>query len=145
MIYAKYEKNNKQNNRGDNIRKTNDPKLLKKAIKRKAKKKTASVKAWNVRVDSVKSAKDKKQQIRVHNLESRKLGGSVAANLSGKRIVEAEKTGGEGKDGDKKEKRNRQGPHADLGRNRAGFEGKKSGFINGEGGSSGGAGGKGKK
>mmetsp|Transcript_12835 Transcript_12835/g.23617 ORF Transcript_12835/g.23617 Transcript_12835/m.23617 type:complete len:371 (-) Transcript_12835:12-1124(-) len=46
---------------GDNIRKTNDPKLLKKAIKRKAKKKTASVKAWNVRVDSVKDAKNKKQ------------------------------------------------------------------------------------
>jgi len=126
---------------GSNSRKTNDPKLLKKAMKRKAKKKAASAKAWNVRVDQVKDAATKKAQIRSHNLDQRKLGGAKGANLSSKRI-EAE----DGADG-KKERRRRMGPHAGQGMNRAGFEGKKSGFINGEGGkssSSGGGGGKGK-
>lgn len=59
----------------------------------------------------------------------------MGANLSSKRIVERDN--GE-EEGGKKEKRRRLGPHS----NRAGFEGKKSGFINGnsEGGGSGSAG-----
>jgi len=131
--------------RGANVRKANDPKLLKKALKRKAKKKAASAKAWNVRLDQAKDAADKRQQIRSHNLESRKLGGAVGANLSSKRIVEQEGKDDEGGDGEKKkEKRRRLGPHSSAGMNRAGFEGKKSGFINGEG-TAASAGGKGKK
>ena len=124
-------------NRGSNELKKNDPKLLKKALKRKAKKKAASAKAWNVRLDQAKDAATKKQSIRTHNLDSRKLGGAVGANLSSKRIVERDNGDGE-EGGGKKEKRRRLGPHS----NRAGFEGKKSGFINGksEGGGSGSAG-----
>mmetsp|Transcript_24765 Transcript_24765/g.47443 ORF Transcript_24765/g.47443 Transcript_24765/m.47443 type:complete len:457 (+) Transcript_24765:153-1523(+) len=127
---------------GTNTRKTNDVKLLKKAMKRKAKKKASSAKAWNVRLEQAKDAATKKQQIRTHNLDARQVGGSTGANLSSKRIAEKE-GGGEGGDGEKKEKRRRAGPHS----NREGFEGKKSGFINGgDGGSSGGGGdAKGKK
>jgi hypothetical protein len=114
--------------RGKNIRKKNDPKLLKKALKRKAKKKAASAKAWGARLDQTKDAQTKKQQIRSHNLEARKVGGSVGANLSSKKIVEKDE---EGKDGEKV-KRRRLGPHSGQG-NRAGFEGKKQGgFINGD-------------
>mmetsp|Transcript_36162 Transcript_36162/g.77992 ORF Transcript_36162/g.77992 Transcript_36162/m.77992 type:complete len:459 (+) Transcript_36162:99-1475(+) len=127
---------------GANTRKTNDVKLLKKAMKRKAKKKASSAKAWNTRLEQAKDAATKKQQIRTHNLEARQVGGATGANLSSKRIAEKEGDG-EGGDGEKKEKRRRAGPHS----NRAGFEGKKSGFINGgDGGSSGGGGdAKGKK
>ena len=42
--------------RGANTKKE-DPKLLKKALKRKAKKKAASAKAWNVRVEQVQDSK----------------------------------------------------------------------------------------
>mmetsp|Transcript_26453 Transcript_26453/g.55262 ORF Transcript_26453/g.55262 Transcript_26453/m.55262 type:complete len:112 (+) Transcript_26453:119-454(+) len=111
-------------------------------MKRKAKKKASSAKAWNTRLEQAKDAATKKQQIRTHNLEARQVGGATGANLSSKRIAEKEGDG-EGGDGEKKEKRRRAGPHS----NRAGFEGKKSGFINGgDGGSSGGGGdAKGKK
>jgi len=127
---------------GAKVRKTNDPKLLKKALKRKVKKKTASAKAWNVRLDQAKEAATKRQQIRTHNLDARKEGGSTGANLSSKRIKEDEGAGAGGKDGPQ-EKRRRQGPHA----NRAGFEGKKTGFINGgdKDSSGGGGGAKGKQ
>ncbi|KAL7478700.1 hypothetical protein ACHAW6_004456 [Cyclotella cf. meneghiniana] len=125
---------------GANVRKTNDPKLLKKALKRKAKKKAASAKAWGARLDQAKEAQNKKQQIRSHNLESRKLGGAVGANLSSKRIVEKDEDGKE-KEGEKG-KRRRMGPHSGQGVNRAGFEGKKQGFINGD---SSGGGAKGKQ
>ena len=141
-------KHNAQNNQtiysGANQRKKEDPKLLKKALKRKAKKKAASAKAWNVRLDQAKEAANKKQEIRAHNLDQRKLGGAVAANLSSKRIVEQDDgAGGDGTDGGgKKEKRRRLGPHSNQGRNRAGFEGKKNGFINGDNASSSGGGGK---
>jgi hypothetical protein len=114
---------------GTNLRKTNDPKLLKKALKRKAKKKAASAKAWGARLDQVKDAQNKKLQIRSHNLDARKQGGAVGANLSSKRIVERDEDGKEKNDGDKG-KRRRMGPHSGQG-NRAGFEGKKQGFING--------------
>ncbi|KAL3779656.1 hypothetical protein ACHAW5_003655 [Stephanodiscus triporus] len=136
---------------GANLRKTNDPALLKKALKRKAKKKSASAKAWNSRrkakkksasakawnsrVEKTKDAIAERQRIRSHNLDQRKLGGATAANLSSKRIVEGD--AGEGVDGGKAEKRRRLGPHSNQGGNRAGFEGKKSGFINGKGGGGG--------
>merc|ERR1712176_1615526 len=90
-------------------------------MKRKAKKKAASVKAWGARLDQAKDAAAKKQQIRSHNLDARKQGGAIGANLNSKRIVEKE-------DGKKKEKRRRAGPYS--GNNRAGFEGKKQGFLN---------------
>ena len=127
---------------GANLRKTNDPALLKKALKRRAKKKSASAKAWNSRVEKVRDAAAERQRIRGHNLDQRKLGGATAANLSSKRIVERDAGegdgagGGGGKDG-KGEKRRRMGPHSNQGGNRAGFEGKKSGFINGGGGGGG--------
>lgn len=132
-----YHHTNIKYNSGQNLRKTNDPKLLKKALKRKAKKKAASAKAWGARLDQAKETANKKQQIRSHNLESRKVGGAVGANLSSKKIVERDE---EGKDGEKV-KRRRLGPHSGQGGNRAGFEGKKQGgFINGD--SKGGAKGK---
>lgn len=106
---------------GTHSAKTNDPKLIKKTMKRNAKKKAASVKAWGARLDQAKDAAAKKQQIRSHNLDARKQGGAIGANLNSKRIVEKE-------DGKKKEKRRRAGPYS--GNNRAGFEGKKQGFLN---------------
>ena len=120
---------------GANLRKTNDPALLKKAIKRKAKKKSSSAKAWNSRVEKVKDSVAERQRIRGHNLDQRKLGGATAANLSSKRIVEKDAGEGDGGGGGggKGEKRKRMGPHSNQGGNRAGFEGKKSGFINGDG------------
>ena len=70
------------------------------------------------------------------------MGGAAGANLSSKRIKDQdEEAGGSG---DTKEKRRRLGPHSNQGRNRAGFEGKKSGFINGEGGGNAAAAGKAK-
>ena len=113
---------------GKNIRKTTDPKLIKKEMKKRAKKKAASAKTWGDRVEQVKDQKDKRQQIRSHNLDARRQGGSVGANLSSKRIKGAD----DGEDGGEKSKRRRLGPHSDQGRNRAGFEGKKQGFINGD-------------
>ena len=64
-----------------------------------------------------------RQKLRRHNLDQRKKGGAAGANLSRKRIVEA--PGATGEDG---KKRRRMGPHAE--KSRAGFEGKKQGFIN---------------
>lgn len=113
---------------GKNIRKTTDPKLIKKEMKKRAKKKAASAKTWGDRVEQVKEQKDKRQQIRSHNLDARRQGGAVGANLSSKRI----KGAGDDEDGGDKGKRRRLGPHSDQGRNRAGFEGKKQGFINGD-------------
>ena len=88
-------------------------------------------------MDQAKDATTKKQQIRMHNIDARKMGGATGANLSSKRIVEQNSDGNGGGDGDgskKKEKRRRLGPHSGQGQNRAGFEGRKSGFINGDGG-----------
>ena len=98
-------------------------------MKRKAKKKAKSAKAWEARTEQLKDAKDQKQKIRSHNLEKRKLGGTVAANLSKKRIATEEDKDTEGK----KEKRPRLGPYAGAGaggKSRAGFEGKRQAFIN---------------
>ena len=110
---------------GERVR--DDPALIRKAMKRKAKKKAKSAKAWEARTEQLKDAKDQKQKIRSHNLEKRKLGGTVAANLSKKRIVTEEDKDNEGK----KEKRPRLGPYAGAGgKSRAGFEGKRQAFIN---------------
>ena len=110
---------------GERVR--DDPALIRKAMKRKAKKKAKSAKAWGSRVEQLKEAKDQRQKIRSHNLDQRKLGGTVAANLSKKRIVTEDDKDNEGK----KEKRPRLGPHAGAGgKSRAGFEGKRQAFIN---------------
>lgn len=99
---------------------------LKKAIKRKAKKKARSADAWKSRTDQTQGKIDERQSIRNHNLKQRGIGGNAGANLSSKRIKEAEAGDGTGAGGEKP-KRARQGPHA-IGR--AGFEGKKQDFIN---------------
>jgi DNA excision repair protein ERCC-4 len=87
-----------------------DPAKLKKELKRKLAKKQKSSKAWKSRLEQTREKMDSRQKIRKHNLDARKLGGEVAANLSKKRIVTEED----------KEKR----------RSRPGFEGSKQGFLN---------------
>ena len=117
--------------------KTNsDPSLIKKALKRKVKKKAKSQEAWKSRMEQVKTKMDERQNIRNHNIEKRKLGGAAGANLSKKRIItDEDKSEGRedvGTDLSKKTtKRPRLGPHSLKAR--AGFEGKKKGFINKEG------------
>ena len=110
---------------GERVR--DDPALIKKAMKRKAKKKAKSAKAWETRMDQLKEAKDQRQKIRSHNLQQRKVGGQIAANLSKKRIVTEDD---KHEKGDKKEKRPRLGPYAGAGKERAGFEGRRTKFIN---------------
>eukprot|EP00751_Fragilariopsis_kerguelensis_P000319 CAMPEP_0170816564 /NCGR_PEP_ID=MMETSP0733-20121128/39360_1 /TAXON_ID=186038 /ORGANISM="Fragilariopsis kerguelensis, Strain L26-C5" /LENGTH=414 /DNA_ID=CAMNT_0011175799 /DNA_START=91 /DNA_END=1331 /DNA_ORIENTATION=+ len=63
-----------------------DPAKIKKTLKRKAVKKQKSAKAWKTRMESTQQKMDERQNIRNHNLNKRKEGGSVAANLSSKRI-----------------------------------------------------------
>lgn len=106
---------------GERIR--DDPKQIKKAMKRKLTKKAKSAQAWKTRIDKTKDSMLERQQVRQHNIGQRKVGGAAGANLSKKRIVTQEEEG-EGK------KRRRMGPHAE--KSRAGFEGKKQGFINKE-------------
>ena len=98
-----------------------DPAKLKKALKRKAAKKLKSQKAWKSRMEATQSKMDERQKIRNHNLSRRKLGGSAGANLSSKRI-ETAVSGGASDD------KNEKGSSRRLGR--AGFEGKKQGFLN---------------
>ncbi len=93
-----------------------DPAKLKKALKRKAAKKLKSQKAWKNRMETTQQKMDERQKIRNHNLSRRKMGGSLGANLSSKRI-EAEEN-----DDNNNKKKKRRG--------RAGFEGKKQGFLN---------------
>jgi hypothetical protein len=100
-----------------------DPKLIKKALKRKEKQKASSSKAWEARTKHTEKSMAERQKIRSHNLEKRKLGGSIAANLSKRKIVEELEDHDVGHT-----KRRRMGPHAN--KNRAGFEGKKQGYIN---------------
>ncbi|CAJ1936571.1 unnamed protein product [Cylindrotheca closterium] len=85
-----------------------DPAKLRKALKKRDAKKKKSSKAWKSRMDQTKEKMDERQKIRNHNLSKRKLGGSSGANLSSKRIATEE----EGK------------------KSRAGFEGRKQGFLN---------------
>ena len=98
----------------------NDPTLIKKALKRKAKQKASSAKSWEARTRQTEESVAERQKIRSHNLEKRKIGGTVAANLSKNKVVEEEPEKSSAK-------RRRMGPHA----NRAGFEGKKQDYING--------------
>jgi len=69
------------------MRNNNDPIKLKKKIKQKLKKKEQSAKAWKERLERQENAKMERQKIRTHNLQQRKKGGSIGANLSKKRIA----------------------------------------------------------
>jgi DNA excision repair protein ERCC-4 len=93
----------------DGIRVKDNPAKLKKAIKRKAAKKSKSQKAWKSRMEQQQEAAKNRQQIRNHNIQARKQGGAIGANLSKKRIVEQDNA-------------SRQ--------SRAGFEGRKQDFLN---------------
>lgn len=95
----------------DGIRVRDDTTKIKKALKRKAASKAKSQKAWKTRMDQQQEQGKNRQNIRQHNLQQRKRGGAEGANLSKKRIVD---------------------PNEDKGRrlSRAGFEGKKQGFLN---------------
>jgi len=95
-----------------------DPNKLRKALKQKVAKKEKSAKAWKSRMDGTKQKIDEKQKIRTHNLDARKKGGAAGANLSSKKIETKEPEGTKtGRD-----------PARRLAR--AGFEGKKQGFLN---------------
>lgn len=96
-----------------------DPAAIKRAMRQKARKKAKSAKAWSDRSHQSRNASVERQRIRDGNLDRRKKGGATGANLSRKRIVDEDADGGK--------KRRRAGPHAD--KTRAGFEGKKKGFI----------------
>ena len=74
---------------GENTRQS-DPALLKKALKRKAKKKAKSQEAWRTRMEQTRDKMDERQSIRNHNMKQRALGGAAGANLSRKRIKDAE-------------------------------------------------------
>eukprot|EP00527_Entomoneis_sp_CCMP2396_P001221 CAMPEP_0198152470 /NCGR_PEP_ID=MMETSP1443-20131203/59950_1 /TAXON_ID=186043 /ORGANISM="Entomoneis sp., Strain CCMP2396" /LENGTH=387 /DNA_ID=CAMNT_0043818507 /DNA_START=52 /DNA_END=1212 /DNA_ORIENTATION=- len=95
----------------DGTRIKDDPNKLKKVIKRKVVKKQKAQKAWKARTDQASAATQDRLKIRSHNLDARKQGGKLAANLSSKEI----------KKDDPKEKKGR-----------AGFEGRKREFLNKE-------------
>mmetsp|Transcript_6431 Transcript_6431/g.9472 ORF Transcript_6431/g.9472 Transcript_6431/m.9472 type:complete len:388 (-) Transcript_6431:1725-2888(-) len=95
-----------------------DPNKIKKALKRKIAKKEKSTKAWKSRMEQTKQKMDERQNIRKHNLTKRSQGGAAGANLSKKRIVDSTANDGEEKQSSRK--------------SRAGFEGKKKGFLNGK-------------
>lgn len=108
----------------DGHRVKDDPKKLKKVLKKKAAKKAKSQKAWKARMENTVAAKDQRQKIRQHNLSARKQGGKVGANLSRKKIVDEAGNNNDGSDKDR-----------DVGRrlstsSRPGFEGRKKDFIN---------------
>lgn len=107
----------------DGRRVKDDPTKLKKALKRKAVKKQKSQKAWKSRMEQTQSQKKERQQIRQHNLEARKQGGQIGANLSKKKIIPA---------GERKDEQGKKKPTA----SRAGFEGRKQDFLNSGGSSS---------
>ena len=113
---------------GERVR--DDPAMIKKAMKRKAKQKDKSAKAWEARNTQVEESGMERQKIRAHNLEKRKVGGAIGANLSKKRIVSRNDPVEEDGEGGKNAKRRRMGPHS--GQNREGFEGKKREYINGD-------------
>lgn len=98
----------------DGARVKDDPSKLRKAIKRKEAKKTKSQKAWKTRMEQQSETAKNRQQVRQHNLQTRKLGGAAGANLSKKRIADPDTNSSD---------KNRKG-------GRAGFEGRKQGFLN---------------
>jgi Surfeit locus protein 6 len=113
----------------DGTRVKDDPKRLKKAIARKDATKRKSKKAWQSRMEQTQSAAQQRQQIRQHNLQARKQGGSVGANLSSQKIKDnsgsaaaatAATAGSAGGSADQKGRR----------LSRAGFEGRKPDFLN---------------
>lgn len=114
---------------GDKVHLRNDPALLKKAIKRKEKKKQKSAARWNARLETKAEKMAERNDIRNHNISQRKLGGASGANLSNKRLQdkEGQEIVKDSKNSEKK-KKPRLGPHS--GKNRPGFEGKKTGFLN---------------
>mmetsp|Transcript_22869 Transcript_22869/g.25778 ORF Transcript_22869/g.25778 Transcript_22869/m.25778 type:complete len:404 (+) Transcript_22869:123-1334(+) len=114
---AKYEKMQWSDalKEADGERIKDDPAKLKKALKKKAAKKAKSQKAWKSRLETTQDKMSERQKIRNHNLDKRKLGGAVGANLSKKKIV----------DDSAESKTSRR-------LSRAGFEGKKQDFINGK-------------
>lgn len=95
----------------DGVRVRDDTTKIKKALKRKAVSKKKSQKAWKSRMEQQQEHSKNRQTIRQHNLKQRTRGGSAGANLSKKRIVDNEDKGSR--------------------LSRAGFEGKKQGFLNG--------------
>lgn len=109
---------NDENDSGESSK--NDPSKIKKAMKRKMNAKKKSAVAWKGRIEKTNQSKIERQTIRQHNLKQRKVGGAAGANLSKKRISEDAEAG--------ETKRRRMGPHSE--KSRAGFEGKKQGFIN---------------
>ena len=98
----------------DGARVKDDPSKVRKAIKRKEAKKTKSQKAWKTRMQQQSETAKNRQQIRQHNLQTRQLGGAAGANLSKKRIADPETNSSD---------KTRKG-------GRAGFEGRKQGFLN---------------
>lgn len=99
---------------GDRVK--DNPAKLKKAIQKKQAQKKKSQKAWKSRMEQTQEKMQERQKIRSHNLEKRRVGGAVGANLSNKRIVDET-------DQTDKEKGSRR-------LSRAGFEGKKQDFLN---------------
>jgi hypothetical protein len=97
----------------DGHRVKDDPTKIKKQIKRRAEKKKKSQKAWKSRVEQTMNAKDQRLEIKNHNVQARKVGGKVGANLSKKKIADEGGAKGDG-----------------SGRRRAGFEGRKTDFLN---------------
>jgi hypothetical protein len=97
----------------DGQRVKDDPAKIRKALKRKVAKKAKSTKQWQSRTAQVQKSQQDRQKIRTHNLDARKKGGQAGANLSRKEIKK---------------------PEEDQGRrlSRAGFEGRKRDFLNGE-------------
>lgn len=92
-----------------------DPTKIKNKLKKKAAKKAKSQKAWKSRMDQTQQSMDERQKIRSHNLDKRKQGGKAGSNLSHKKIEAEEKV--------KSTRKSRKLA-------RAGFEGKKQGFLN---------------
>ncbi|KAL7575443.1 hypothetical protein ACA910_007343 [Epithemia clementina (nom. ined.)] len=108
----------------DGTRIKDDPAKIKSALKRKAAKKAKSQKAWQSRTEQQAAAAKERQGIRQHNLQYRKQGGKVGANLSRKEIRHPT-TAADGK------KTTESGGN-NHSRSRAGFEGRKREFLNKE-------------
>ena len=102
----------------DGTRVKDDPAQIKSTLKRKAAKKAKSQKAWQSRTEQQAATSKERQEIRQHNLKSRKQGGKVGANLSRKEIRQHPTSEGN--------------TDATNKRSRAGFEGRKREFLNKE-------------